>query len=195
MQRWATEAATKERNLVSSVAAMILQTIQVLVALTTHLAPIGLVLLHARAVKVRRVGLRVDDGKRAVVILLEFLILVPVQPVVLQPVLVLVCLLASNHRTLERLVLLVLHHIQVAGRVVNVHAITIVHVAVGVSSSGTAGLLGVGHLGSYALWLGLHRMHGVMFGVVYGQLGQNGVDQSTLVNCLQLDVKVGGRKV
>lgn len=107
----------------SSMASVVLETIQVLVALATDLTTVRLILFHAGSVKVRSVGFRVDDGKRSVVVLLECLVLVAMKTMVLETILVLVCLFAANHRTLERLVLFILHHVQVASWVVNVHAI------------------------------------------------------------------------
>lgn len=105
---------------------MILQTVKILVSLATNLTSVRLVLLHVHAVGVWRVGQRVDYTVSAVVVEMQHLVLVAVHPMVLESVLVFVRLVAPNHRALERLVLAPLHHVQMAGRVVDAHFVVLV---------------------------------------------------------------------
>lgn len=114
------------------VTTMVLQTIQVLVPLATNFTSIGFVFLHAGAIKVGGVALRIDDGDGTVRVLLQGLVLVPVKAVVLQAILILVVLLASNDGTRVRFVFLVFHHVQVARRIVDIHRVLLIHAARGV---------------------------------------------------------------
>lgn len=100
---------------------VVLQPVQVLVPLTANLTPVRLVLVKIGTRRIWGVGPRVNYRKRTVRIGPQLLVLVAVQPVVLQPVLVLVVLIAANHRTLKRPVLISFGHIQPAGRIVNAY--------------------------------------------------------------------------
>ena len=55
---------------------VVFETVQVLVALATNLATIWLLLLHAQRPGVRCGCLRVDDGKRAICVIMQLLIVV-----------------------------------------------------------------------------------------------------------------------
>jgi len=57
---------------------VVLETVQVFVALATNFAAVGLLLLHADGPRVGNRGCRVNDGKGAVGVLLELLILMAV---------------------------------------------------------------------------------------------------------------------
>lgn len=82
---------------------VVLEAVQVLVALPAHLAAIWLLFLHADGARVGDRRRRVDDRESAVGVLLQLLILVTVLLVVLETVLVLVGLLAADDGTLEGL--------------------------------------------------------------------------------------------
>jgi hypothetical protein len=86
--------------------AVVLETVEVLVAFAAYFTAIWLLLLHADSAGVGYGCEGVDDGESAVVVLLELLVLVTMLLVVLQAVLVLVCLFATNNWTAERLDLL-----------------------------------------------------------------------------------------
>ena len=58
--------------------AVVLETVQVLVAFAADLAAVGLLLLHADSPRVGNRGCRVNDGKGAVGVLLELLVLMAV---------------------------------------------------------------------------------------------------------------------
>lgn len=100
---------------------------------------------------------------------------------VLEPILVLVCLFTSNHGTLERLVLLILHHIEMARRVVDVHAVAVTVILVRLLR-----LLRVGQTRRYALALGSRDLM-----MVEGRVGQN----RALVDCFLLQIKDSCRKM
>lgn len=85
---------------------MILQAVQILVALPANLASVRLLLLHTHRARVRNTRRRVDDGECAVGVLLELLVLVTVLLVVFEAVLVLIRFLATDDGTLERFDLL-----------------------------------------------------------------------------------------
>lgn len=57
---------------------VVLEPVEVLVALATHLASVRLLLLHADSAGVWYRGKRVDDGESAVLVLLQLLVLVAV---------------------------------------------------------------------------------------------------------------------
>lgn len=102
---------------------MIFETIQVLVTLSADFALEGLLLFHAHRTGIWCTCLRVDDGERTVSVLVQLLCGMAVCFVVLQTVLVLVCLLAANDRTPERLVFFGWGHYQ--GRELLHHVINI----------------------------------------------------------------------
>ena len=107
---------------------VIFEAVQVLVSFAAHLAAEWLFFLHADCARIgdRRFG--IDDGKRAVCVLMKLLVCVTVlgmnqssfrqgvniKPthrfVVLEPVLILVSFFASYHRTSERLDFFTGHH-------------------------------------------------------------------------------------
>ena len=103
---------------------MVFETVEILVPLAAHLAAIWLLLLHADGTRIGYRGKRVHDGEGTVVVLFQLLVLMAVLHwcqqdileewegrvvvvtyllVILETVLVLVCLLAANDWTLERL--------------------------------------------------------------------------------------------
>lgn len=114
----------------------VFQAVKVLVTLAAGFTAERLLLLHAQRSRIRSTGLRVDDGKGTVSILVQLLCLVTMclvvpaillvcrlaggetpplsSPIVrgnlLEAVLILVCLFATNYRALEGLVLLRHHH-------------------------------------------------------------------------------------
>jgi len=96
----------KLRIAVRSMRSVVLETVEVLISLPTYFAAVWLLLLHAHRTGIRNGGERVDNGEGTVVVFLELLILVAMLLVVLETVLVLVCLLATNDWTPERLDLL-----------------------------------------------------------------------------------------
>lgn len=108
------------------VAPVVLEAVEVLVALAANLAPVGLVLLHVHAVGIGRIGQRVNYAVSSIVVEVQHLVLVAVHSVVLESILVFVSLVAPNHWALERLVLSSLHDIQMASRVVYAHFVVVV---------------------------------------------------------------------
>lgn len=107
----------------SGVSPVVLEPVEVLVSLAANLATVRFVFLHAGTIEVRGVGLRVNDGKGPVFVLFERLVLVAMQTVIFEAVLVLIGFFTADHRTLERLIFFILHHIQVSSWIVNIHAV------------------------------------------------------------------------
>jgi len=88
---------------VRSMRTMVLEAVEVLVALATNVATIWLLFLHTNGTRVwyRRQG--IDNRESAIVVLFELLILMAMLLVVLETILVLVGLFATDHGTPERL--------------------------------------------------------------------------------------------
>jgi len=84
-----------------TVLAMVFESVEILVALATHLAAIRLLLLHADGARVGNASSRIYYREGTIRVLLELLILMTMLLVVFETVLVLVSLLAANDRALE----------------------------------------------------------------------------------------------
>lgn len=110
----------------SSMASMILQTIQILITLTTNLTPIWLILFHSSAIQIWCIRLRIDDRNGSVRILLKGLVLVAMQTMIFQTVLVFVSLLTSYNRTFVRFVFIVFHYVQMTSRIVDIHCVVFI---------------------------------------------------------------------
>jgi len=81
---------------------VVLEPVQILVSLLADVALVRLLLLHTHSAGIWRLGVRVNDRKGAISVLMESLVVVSVRFVILQAVLVLVSFLAANHGASER---------------------------------------------------------------------------------------------
>lgn len=80
---------------------MVLQAVEILVALAADLTSIWLFLLHANSTGIWYRSKRVHNGERSILVLFKLLILMTVLLVIFETVLVLVRLFATNDRTSE----------------------------------------------------------------------------------------------